>query len=252
MFAALMAVGLVWALAWYAWFRDQPFEDRRLSPRELAFILEHRQPPAPGTAKLSLAAMLGSASMWLAMVQYFASNFTFFFMLSWLFPHVRETYHLDPVTAGWYSASTFVAGALGNVASGCLVDLIYRAGRWRLSRQLPAMAGFALAAAGVLLGGQMDSAGAAVFWLSVAVFGADMTLAPSWAFATDLGRQHAGAVSGTMNMAGNLGSFVTTLAFPYLLDWTGSHVAFFYVAAALNALAIGLWALVRPERPLGS
>jgi len=53
-----------------------------------------------------------------------------------------------------------------------------------------------------------------------------------------------------MNMAGNLGSFLTALAFPYLLAWTGSHVAFFYVAAALCLLAIGLWAGVRPQRPL--
>jgi ACS family glucarate transporter-like MFS transporter len=90
-----------------------------------------------------------------------------------------------------------------------------------------------------------------VFWLSVAVFGADMTLAPSWAFCTDIGRQHSGAVSGTMNMAGNLGSFVTTLAFPYLLDWTGTHVTFFYIAAVLNVLAAFLWLAVKPEQPLG-
>jgi ACS family glucarate transporter-like MFS transporter len=66
----------------------------------------------------------------------------------------------------------------------------------------------------------------------------------------DIGRDNAGAVSGTMNMAGNLGSFVTALAFPYLLEWTGSHEAFFWVAAGLNVLAIGLWSQVRPEQPL--
>jgi ACS family glucarate transporter-like MFS transporter len=53
-----------------------------------------------------------------------------------------------------------------------------------------------------------------------------------------------------MNMAGNLGSFVTALAFPYLLAATGSHVAFFYVAAGLNLLAIALWLGVRPEQPV--
>ena len=58
--------------------------------------------------------------------------------------------------------------------------------------------------------------------LTVAMFGADMTLPPSWAFCIDIGRAHAGAVSGTMNMAGNIGSFVTSLAFPYLLAMTGS------------------------------
>jgi nitrate/nitrite transporter NarK len=53
-----------------------------------------------------------------------------------------------------------------------------------------------------------------------------------------------------MNMAGNMGSFVTSLAFPYLLAWTGTHEAFFYAAALLNVVAIALWAFVRPERPL--
>ena len=96
----------------------------------------------------------------------------------------------------------------------------------------------------------MGTAAGAVAWLSVAIFAADMTLSPSWAVCVDIGRHHAGAVSGTMNMAGNLSSFVTSLAFPYLLAWTGSHRTFFYVAAGLNLLAIALWFRVQPDRPL--
>lgn len=250
MFHALMLVGIAWAAAWYAWFRDEPSAHPRIGQQELDHILASRQQPAAPGSRLPPDAMLRSPNLWLAMTQYFCSNFTFFFMLSWLFPHLKKTYQLDPVTAGWYASCTLIAGACGNVVSGRVIDLIYRSGRWRLSRQLPAMVGFGLAAVGVLMGAQMDSVGPAVLWLSVAVFGADMTLAPSWAFCTDIGREHSGAVSGTMNMAGNLGSFVTSLAFPYLLHWTGSHVTFFYVAAALNALAVLLWMAVRPERPL--
>ena len=261
MFYVLMAIGFVWALIWFWWFRDEPTEHPRIARQELDYILDHRQEgrlsSRPGEAietkqlESPLSVMLASRNMWLAMVQYFCSNFTFFFMLSWLFPYLKKTYHLDPVTTGWYSACTFVAGACGNVVSGRVIDMIYRAGKWRLSRQLPAMTGFALAAVGVVIAAQMNTVGWAVFWLSVAVFGADMTLAPSWAFCTDIGRRHAGAVSGTMNMAGNIGSFVTTLAFPYLLDWTGTSTVFFYVAAALNMMAVMLWVGVRPERPLG-
>ena len=51
-------------------------------------------------------------------------------------------------------------------------------------------------------------------------------------------------------MAGNIGSFLTALAFPYLLDLTGSEVPFFYLAAGLNALAIILWLAVKPQKPL--
>jgi predicted MFS family arabinose efflux permease len=70
------------------------------------------------------------------------------------------------------------------------------------------------------------------------------------AFCIDIGRRNSGAVSGTMKMAGNLGSFVTSLAFPYLLSWTATPNTFFYVGATLNVLAVSLWLLVRPDRPI--
>jgi ACS family glucarate transporter-like MFS transporter len=94
------------------------------------------------------------------------------------------------------------------------------------------------------------TAGGAVVWLSIAVFGADMTLSPSWSACVDIGRRSAGAVSGTMNMAGNLGSFFTALAFPYLVDAFGSARPFFYVAAGLSVLAVVCWSFVRLERPI--
>jgi ACS family glucarate transporter-like MFS transporter len=96
----------------------------------------------------------------------------------------------------------------------------------------------------------METALGAVAWFTVAIFGADMTLSPSWSFCTDIGRKNAGSVSGTMNMAGNLGSLVTSLAFPYLLEWTGSTTPFFYLAAGLNGLAIVLWTQMKSDRAL--
>jgi ACS family glucarate transporter-like MFS transporter len=249
-FGVLMLIGFVWAAVWCWWFRDDPATDRRLSAEERDYILSHRQPTAVTGGKLPFSIMLRSGNLWLAMVQYFCSNFTFFFCLSWLFPYLKKTYQLGAVEAGWYASAPFVAGALGNIAAGILVDRVFRRGHWKLSRQVPAMIGFALAVAGLIASLQMNTAGGAVLCLSVAIFGADMTLAPSWAFCTDIGRSDAGAVSGTMNMAGNLGSFVTSLAFPYLLAWTGTPALFFYAAAGLNLLAIVLWAFIRPDQPL--
>jgi MFS transporter, ACS family, glucarate transporter len=77
-----------------------------------------------------------------------------------------------------------------------------------------------------------------------------MTLSPSWSFCIDIAGENAGAVSGTMNMAGNLGAFVTIIAFPYLLTWTGSHEVFFYVCAFLSVAAILMWALMKPHNPI--
>ena len=87
-------------------------------------------------------------------------------------------------------------------------------------------------------------------FLTIAIFGADMTLPPSWAFCIDIGGSNAGVVSGTMNMAGNLGSFVTSLAFPYLLVLTGSTAPFFAIGATMNLAAAVTWIRARPEQPI--
>ena len=251
-FYVLGGVGILYAAAWWWWFRDLPEDHSSVSGAERALIVERRAAVAaqPSTSPLRFSAIAGSSNMWIAMGQYFASNFTFFFCLTWLFPYLQRTYGLQATQAGLLSSAPLIGGALGNWVGGSVVDLLYRQGRWRLSRQLPAVAGFLLAAAGLLGSLVADQMYAKVLLLAIAVFGADMTLPPSWAFCIDIGRQHAGTVSGTMNMAGNIGSFVTSLAFPYLLIWTGSPSPFFVVGATLNAGAAMLWLRARPDRPI--
>ena len=252
-FIILGVVGVAWATFWFLWFRDDPESHPRISDEERQHILKTRQQAATGNEtipKLTTAQLFGSRNVWLLMGQYFASNFTFFFCLSWLLPYLKTRYALPTVDAAFYAAIPPLAGAFGHWTAGGVIDAIYRRGKWTASRRAPAMFGFTLAVIGLLVSVQMDTVLSTVLWLAVAIFGADMTIAPSWTVCIDIARKNSGAVSGTMNMAGNLGSFITSLAFPYLLAWTGSPQAFFYVGAALNALAVLAWLGTRPERKL--
>ncbi len=245
-FVILGAVGVFWALVWYWWFRDEPADQGSVSAEELAYIKDNIEPRETGEhPPASFGKIFADRNVWLLMLQYFGSNFTFFFTLTWLFPYLKSTYSLDFQETGFYSAAPLIAGAFGNWFSGWLVDRIYKGGNLTLSRKIPAIIGFSLAAIGVLASvGQADVVWAVV-WISIAVFGADMTLSPSWSACVDIGRRNAGVVSGTMNMAGNLGSFFTALAFPYLVDYFGSPQPFFYVAAGLSVLSVLLWSQVR-------
>ncbi len=252
-FVVLGVIGVVWAVFWYWWFRDNPETHPRISEAEKTLILSMRQSATVAddeAAPLTPGLMSRSKNVWLLVGQYFCSNFTFFFTLSWLFSYLQTRYQLGMVQAGLYAGAAPLAGAFGNWTAGAVIDGIYRRGHWVASRRTPAIIGFTLAAIGLALSVQMETALAAVACLSLAAFGADMTVAPSWSACVDIGRQRAGTVSGTMNMAGNLGSFITALAFPYLLKWSGTYDTFFYVGAALNALAIGAWMLTRPDRRL--
>jgi MFS transporter, ACS family, glucarate transporter len=250
-FVVLGVAGILFAVLWYLLFRNRPEDLTHISEREISYITTKRQQPEViQPPPLTAGKLFGSSNMWLAMLQYFGSNFTFFFALTWLLPHLKETYNLDLMQAGLYAAAPFLAGALGNWVAGSLVDAIFRTGKWKLSRKVPAILGFSLMITGLLGSLHMDSAMSAVAMLSLAIFGADMTLSPSWSFCIDIGKENAGSVSGTMNMAGNIGSFLTALAFPYLMSWTGSNATFFYVAAGLGLVSIFCWIRMNPEKSL--
>ena len=141
-----------------------------------------------------------------------------------------------------------LAGGAAQWSSGFIVDLLYRTRYRAWSRRLPAIAGFFLAASAILLVSSMKSPAAAVACFAIATFGADMTISPSWVYCIDIGGKNSGAVSGSMNMIGNLGSFVSANAFPFLHGITGSAFAYFAIAGLLNAIAIVCWLSMRPPR----
>jgi ACS family glucarate transporter-like MFS transporter len=245
------AVGVVFAIAFYVFFRNKPEDHPGLSNQEKQFIVKNRQQEVERKGgNLPLEKILGSNNVILAMIQYIGSNFIFFFMLTWLFPYIKAKYELGLVTTGFYAMLPLLAGAVGNWVSGFMVDAIYKTGKWKQSRQIPATIGFTLVVIGILSSLYMDTALGAVLCLSVAIFGADMTLSPSWSFCMDIGEENSGKVSGMMNMAGNIGAFSTALAFPYLREWTGSDEPFFYLAAALGFVAIFCWYFMNPNQKL--
>ena len=252
-FLILGGIGVVWALIWWLGFRDLPENHPSIAGEELVYIQANRQKKeTQGKRKpLSSGRLMQSQNLWSVCLQYFSSNFTFFFALTWLFPHLKEKFQLESLETGMYAIAPFVCGAIGCWLSGILVDRLYSQNKWNASRRIPAIIGFLLASFGLLGSIFMTTPLGAVVMLSIAILGADMTLPPSWALCVDIGKDQSGTISGTMNMAGNVGSFLTALAFPYLTAWTGSVDMFFYTAAGLNLMAVGLWWGIKADKGLG-
>jgi ACS family glucarate transporter-like MFS transporter len=243
--------GILYGVLWFLIFREKPEQGRFIGSDEVEYITKNRQQASPGVKKaLPFNVIMKSDTMWKTMVQYICSNFTFYFSLTWMYPYIQERFQLGLVEAGFYTSIPLVAGAVGNWLAGILVDAIYRNGKWKLSRRLPAIVGFVLSAIGMIMVTQVSSPVLSVTFMALAVFGADMTLSPSWAFCIDIGKENAGAVSGTMNMAGNLGAFVTIIAFPYLFKWTNQYEPFFFICAGLSMVAIVMWSSMNPEKPI--
>lgn len=234
-FVVLGALGVGWAGLWLWWFRDHP---------------EPRLPVAPAAAgqAIGLREVFRTTAFVPAMVQYFAGNFTFFICLSWMHPYLKRQYGLTDAETAGYAMAPLLVGAVSQWTAGWVVDRLY-ASRWRAwSRRLPAMAGFAMAAGGVLAVSGMETPLGAALAFTAATFGADLTISPSWSYCADVAGKSAGSVSAAMNMVGNLGAFLSANAFPWLLGLTGSARAYFVVAAVLNVIAVVCWVGMKSTR----
>jgi MFS transporter, ACS family, glucarate transporter len=231
-FFLMGAIGILWAVLWYIFFRDHPEQNAQ------AVKIAAQQPATAADYKKVFA----QPAVWLTMAQYFASNFTFFICLSWMLPYLQKQFNLSPVDAGFYAMIPLLCATASQWASGYLVDVMYRSSAWRAwSRRLPAALGFAMGVVGLCLIPLMDTPLSVVICFTIAVFGADMTISPSWTHCVDIGGKGSGAISGSMNMVGNLGSFLSSIAFPYLLLWTGTSSSYFLLAAFLNVIGVWCW-----------
>jgi ACS family glucarate transporter-like MFS transporter len=249
-FVLLSAAGLVWAVIWWFWFRDRPWEKRTVSQGELALIDEGRAPREAGNQRVQWRALLLSRGVPGLLVQYFASNFTFFLCFSWLLPYLKMQYQLTASEAGVYASVPLYFGALGHWMSGTVVDALYRRGRHRYSRVAPAIFGFGLATIALIATASMGTVKGAVACFALATLGVDFTLSPSWTACMDIAGKHTGTLSGAMNMIGNIGSFASSVTFPLLLNLTSSGRSYFYLAALLNLAAIACWWRVQPEESI--
>jgi ACS family glucarate transporter-like MFS transporter len=237
-FYVLGIPGVIWAVCWAIWFRDYPDAPAAHSPSAAA--------SQPG-----FRSVLRSGRVLLAMLQYFAGNFTFYICISWMHPYLIEQYKLTQTQAARYAMIPLLCGATSNWVAGFLVDSLYRSSWHAWSRRVPGMAGFVLATLGVFWVSIADTPTSAIVGFAVATFGVEMTISPSWAFCLDIGGSRSGTVSATMNMAGNLGGFVSTNAFPLLRSLTGSAAAYFQAAALLNVIAILCWFAMRSPTRAG-
>ena len=257
-FAVNGMIGIVWAAVWLIWFRDNPKDNKKINKAELDYIEQGRVSDFTTTIRASFAEVFTSLNMSLAMVQYFASNVTFFISLTWLPSYIRNQWPDDP-NAIYYSAVPLIFAAFANWIAGSMVTGLFKKGYHVSSRRATAIVGFSLGVIGLILATQtknldfLTTDKAQLYWFvfcfGLATFGVDMTLSPSWAFCNDIGGANSGAVSGSMNMVGNIGAAMGAIIFPLLLnEETGSANTFFVLAAGLNFVSFATWCFMNPNR----
>jgi len=238
--------GVLCAAAWYWWFRDWPQEKPGVTQSELREIGSDHTERHGG---MPWGRALADSTFWRVAVVGACYVYALAFFQFWLQTYlVRGRGYTEAALV--LSSLPYVVGALANGTGGLLSDALVR--RWGLKRGRRAVGVLGLGSAAVFMVANIvtsDNAWALAF-LSLAYAGIMLQQPNLCAVCLDTGRQHAGAVFGFMNTACQVASVVSSVAFGYLVGYSGNYNMPFIPMVVTLSLGTALWLTIDPTHQL--
>lgn len=211
------AVGLIWCVGWFFYYRDNPRDKTGITEAELNHIGAPKQVAAHVSLPWSVA--LRSGNFWKILLMYHTYCWGSYFYLSWLHTYLQRGRGFTENEMKLWSTLPFLIGCCGNLLGGTLSDYLVKRKGLKFGRRIVGATGLAMAGMFMLTTSQTESKEAAVIFLALGYGCMDCMLPVAWAICMDVGKKYAGTVSGSMNMAGQLGSFLTSVLFGFMVKF---------------------------------
>jgi ACS family glucarate transporter-like MFS transporter len=243
-------IGIIWGIVWFFWFREDPAQMPGISEKEVMEIEANRKIKKV-TQPLSFGKLLRNKNLWALVMMYFLYMFGAYFFLSWLPKYLRQGRGFSESEMGFFSSMPFVLGAVGCFLGGYLSDIFVKRIGLKWGRRVIGLSGLLLAGSCMIAAALSANNHVAVVFLSLGLAFKDLTLPVSWTVASEIGGKHAGAISGSMHMFGQIGSTIMTLGFGYIVSETHNWNL---PIILIGVLVIGsglLWLLIDAGKPVG-
>jgi MFS family permease len=240
-FVLLGVIGAVWALAWWKWFHDKPAEQPGITAAEVAEIGSDEHAGHSGTPWKKL---FGLPQLWLISFAYLFYAFGSWFFFGWFPTWMVKGAGFTVDEMGLYGSIPFLLGVVGNLAGGVLCDrLAARIGNRNAYRLIASTC--LVGTAALLVAMSLATSKFAIVALAGAAFMVmDLMLPAAWAMCMAIGGRFGGTASGVMNTAGNLGGFVCSVAFGYVVAATGNYNLPLQGVALMVVIAAGIFAAI--------
>lgn len=244
------AIGIIWALFFYWWYRDNPRRHKSVNEAEAA-LLAGAEETASGHGDVPWGKLCRSRTAWMLWLQYFCLSYAWYFYITWLPMYLQQYRGLTPEYSAQLAIFPLFFGGWGCLFGGFVAPRIARwTGGVGRARRLMGCVGFCSAGALLVVHAGMSDPFWAMVVMGLSSFGNDLTIPGSWGACMDVGGKYAGTLSGSMNMMGNFGSGVAALAAGFLLGYTGNWLINIYIAAAVYIVGAIAWGFIDPVTPL--
>ena len=252
-FLCCSSLGLIWASAWFWYYRDTPAEHRSVNEgeRNLIEVAVGQETRRRGRlASVPWRLILHNPQIWILSGMYFCYAYNLLVYLLWFPKYLNAHRGFDLTQMSFYSSLLLLVGTAGDILGGWISD--HWAKRWddlKTARRLMGSGGFLLSAACMVPASLTSNPYVSVGLSCAAIFGLELTVGVSWAVTLDIGGSFAGSVSSVMNTFGNIGGAISLTLSAYLVGFSGWNAPFL-VMAGLSIIGALLYLRINASRPI--
>jgi MFS family permease len=221
-FAIFGLVGIVWAIGFWWWFRDDPKKHPGVNEAEYQLIYADRGPPDHEPGPIPWRAVFRSRGILvLSCIMILGAFYTYFFY-SWFSKYLTAARGVSNLEAGNLSSLVLAGSAVGMLFGGWLAD---RLPRWSSdplrARRYLGVGCYLTAALCLFLGIRCDDSLALALLWGGSFCAMHITLPNWWSVAIPQCGQHVGALFGLMNGLGTIGAMSSQWFVGVFSDWRG-------------------------------
>jgi MFS transporter, ACS family, aldohexuronate transporter len=238
------AIGFIWLVFWWVLYRS-PEEHKHVSRAELSYI--RSDPPEP-TTKMSWATILPHRQAWTFAAAKFMTDPIWWLYLFWIPDFLYRNHGLSLTTMGPPIVAIYLIGDVGSVAGGWLSSTLIKRGWTVNAARKTAMLVCALAVVPIIFAARTTD-----LWVAVGLIGLAAAAHQGWScnvytLTSDMfPKQAVGSVVGFGGTAGAIGGMLIAKVTAYVLQFTGSYVPVFIIAASAYLLALLAVHLLSPR-----
>ena len=238
-------LSMLWALIWFAMFRDRPKDVKGITAVELSEIPDipkaAERPPVPWRRLIRTilpVTLVDFGYGWVAWV-----------FFTWIPTLLVTTYKQDVAHYGLLTSLVLVGGVIGDTLGGFASDFILRRTlNARFARRTLLLTGFIGSLLCLVPLVFTPPLNVAVISLAFSFFFLELTNAQLWAIPMDVAPTWSGTASGMMNTGFGVAGIVSPIAVGALVDATGSFAFPFALSVGILIAAAVLAGVMKPKR----
>jgi MFS transporter, ACS family, glucarate transporter len=250
-FVGFGLVGLLWAAAWYRWFRDDPTGHPSVNEAERLRIVAERPPDCPHVAGWAYwGRLLRDRNVLALAVMYSSNSMVFYFCITWLPTYLHERHGFDATALGFFSGLPLLVSVPSDLCGGIVTDRLAARYGLRIGRSAVGAVAYLISGVSLFLAAAASAPISAAILIALATSACMFTLGAAWSTCIEVGRNHVGVVGATMNTAGQIASLLCPLLVAYSVEWYGSWDFPLYLIGTLFLVGAACWMIIDPRRPV--